>query len=100
MVVHSSALQAEPTLTLYAGEEEQSPDTWADRYTDVWLLLEVTAEDDAGEPVLGKLRVITTDPMTLAFQQLWRTYADRGILTLLCHSTYADPQPYVVAYAP
>ena len=100
MALHPSALQVEPTLTLYTGQEELSPDTWAAQYTDVWLLMEVTAEDEAGEPTQGKLLATTTDPMTPAFQQLWRTYADRGILTLLCHSAYTEPQPYVVAYAP
>jgi hypothetical protein len=92
--------QHEPTLTLYTGQEEQPPDIWADQYIDVWLLLEVTAEDEGGEPVRAKLLAITTDPMTAAFQQLWRSYADRGILTLFVHSKYAEPQPYVVAYAP
>jgi hypothetical protein len=90
----------EPTLTLYTGQEEESPDMWATQYIDVWLLLEVTAEDEAGEPVRGKLIATTTDPMTSAFQQLWRTYADQGILTLLCHSAYTERRPYVVAYAP
>lgn len=100
MALHLSALQGEPTLMLYTGPEEQSPDTWAAQYVDVWLLLEVTAEDEAGEPVRGKLITTTTDPMAPAFQQLWRTYADRGILTLLYHSAYTEPRPYVVAYAP
>ena len=92
--------QYDPTLTLYPGQEEQAPDIWADQYVDVWLLMEVTAEDEAGEPVRAKLLAITTDPMTTAFQQLWRSYADRGILTLFVHSKYAESQPYVVAYAP
>lgn len=100
MAVSPSAHQVEPTLILHPGQEEQSPDTWAAQYVDVWLLLEVTAEDEAGEPIMGKLIATTTDPMLPAFHQLWRTYADRGILTLFYHSAYTEPQPYVVAYAP
>ena len=91
--------QDDSTLTLYTGQEEQAPDIWADQYSDVWLLLEVTAEDEGGEPMRAKLLATTTDPMTAAFQQLWRSYADPGILTLFMHSKYAEPQPYVVAYA-
>ena len=89
----------DPTLTLYEGQEEQTPHEWAEQYADVWLLLEVTEEDEAGEPVRARLAAITTDPMTNAFQQLWRSYADRGILTLFMHSKYSEPHPYVVAHA-
>src|SRR5438128_6949103 len=46
----------DPTLTLYTGQEEQAPDIWGNQYVDVWLLLEVTAEDEGGEPVRAKLR--------------------------------------------
>ena len=31
--------------------------------------------------------------------QLWRAYAERGILTLSLPSQYSEPQPHVVAYA-
>jgi len=63
------------------------------------VLLAVTAEDEAGEPVCARLIATTTDPMTEAFQQLWRSYADRGVLTLFTHSKYSASQPYVVAHA-
>lgn len=89
----------DPTLTLYEGQEERTPHEWEEQYVDVWLLLEVTEEDEAGEPVRAKLAAITTDPMTDAFQRLWRSYADRGILTMLTHSKYSEPRPYVVAHA-
>ena len=99
MSIHLPHAEPDPTLTLYAGQEEQAPETWAAQYVDLWLLLEVTAEDEAGEPVQARLIACTTDPMSVAFQQLWRAYADRNILTLLLHSQYSEPQPYVVAYA-
>jgi hypothetical protein len=90
----------DPTLTLYEGQEELTPEEWEARYIDTWLLLQVTAEDDAGEPVRARLIAVTTDPQTNAFQRLWRSYADRGVLTLFTHSRYSEPRPAVVAYAP
>jgi hypothetical protein len=97
----SQPLQAlqDLTLTLYEGQEEQTPHEWEEQYMDVWLLLEVTEEDEAGEPVRAKLIALTTDPMVDAFQRLWRSYADRGILTLFIHSKYSEPLPYVVGHA-
>lgn len=89
----------DPTLTLYDGQEELTPEEWEGRYIDTWLLLQVTAEDEAGEPVRARLMAITSDPMNDAFQRLWRSYADRGILTLFTHSHYSEPRPAVVAHA-
>jgi hypothetical protein len=90
----------EPTLTQYDGQEELTPEEWEERYVDAWLLLQVTAEDEAGEPVRCRLVAVTTDPLTDAFQRLWRSYADRGVLTLFTHSQYSEPRPAVVAHAP
>jgi hypothetical protein len=92
-------VRQDPTLALYAGHEERTPHEWEEQFVDTWLLLEVTVEDEAGEPVCARLIATTTDPMTDAFQQLWRSYADRSILTLFTHSKYSEPQPYVVAHA-
>ncbi len=88
------------TLTLYEGQEELTPVEWEEHYVDAWLLLQITAEDEAGEPVRARLIAVTTDPQTDAFQRLWRSYADRGVLTLFTHSQYSEPRPAVVAYAP
>lgn len=87
------------TLTFHEGQEERAPHEWEDLYGDLWLLLEVTVEDEAGEPARAKLAATTTDPMTEAFQRLWRSYADRGILTLLTHGQYSEPRPSAVAHA-
>ncbi len=94
-----SPVQHESFLTLYEGQEERAPHEWEEQYIDVWLLLEVTEEDDAGEPLKAKLIAITTDPMVEAFQRLWRSYADRGILTLFMHGKYSEPRPSVIAHA-
>jgi hypothetical protein len=94
-----SPAQQDSSLTLYEGQEELSPQEWEERYINVWLLLEVTEEDEAGEPLKTKLAAITTDPMVETFQHLWRSYADRGIVTLFTHGKYSEPQPSVVAHA-
>ena len=89
----------DPTLTFYTGLEERPPPEWEERYVDVWLLLEITEEDEGGEPVRAKLIATTTDPMREAFQHLWRSYAARNTLTLFTHSKYSEPHPHVVAHA-
>jgi hypothetical protein len=89
----------DPTLTLYDGQEIHTPEEWEDRYVDTWLLLEVTEEDEVGEPRQAKLVATTSDPMTDAFQQLWRSYADRGVPTLFTHSRYSEARPTVVVHA-
>ena len=99
MSAQQSPMLQDATLTLYPGQEERTPQEWEEQYVDVWLLLEITVEDEAGEPVRTKLIATTTDLMSETFQQLWRSYADRGILTLFMHSTYSEPHPYVVAHA-
>ena len=92
-------IQPDSFLTLYEGQEERSPQEWEERYVNVWLLLEVTKEDETGEPIKTKLATITTDPMAEAFQRLWRSCADRGVLTLFIHSEYSESRPLVVAHA-
>lgn len=99
MSLHQPQITQESSLTLYKGQEERSPHEWQEQYEDVWLLLEMTEEDDAGEPVQARLVAITPDPTADAFQKLWRSYADRGILTLFIHSQYSGPRPHVVAHA-
>jgi hypothetical protein len=99
MSAQQSPILQDATLTLYTGLEERRPHEWEEQYVDVWLLLEVTEEDEGGEPVRARLIATTTDPMSEAFQHLWRSYADRNILTLFTHSTYSQPHPYVVAHA-
>ena len=100
MSSHPMSASLDPTLTQYDGPEELTPEEWEARYVDAWLLLQVTAEDEAGEPVCARLVAVTTDPLTDAFQRLWRSYADRGVLTLFIHGQYSEPRPAVVAHAP
>ena len=99
MSAQQTPVQQDAMLTLYSGQEERTPDEWEAKYVDLWLLLEVTEEDEAGEPVRAKLIATTTDPMSDAFQRLWRSYTDRNMLTLFMHSKYAEPHPYVVTHA-
>jgi hypothetical protein len=99
MSSQSASSQTDSALTLYNGQEELTPEEWEDRYVDTWLLLEVTEEDEAGEPQKARLIAFTSDPMTEAFQQLWRSYADRGVLTLFTHGKYSEPRPTVVVHA-
>jgi hypothetical protein len=94
-----SPIPQTPSLILYEGQEERSPREWEKQYVNVWLLLEVTEEDEVGEPLKAKLAAITTDPMTETFQRFWRSYADRNVLTLFTHSSYSEPRPSVVAHA-
>lgn len=96
----SVSVLRDPTLTPYEGQEELTPAEWEEHYVDAWLLLQVTAEDEAGEPVRARLVAVTTDPQTEAFQRLWRSYTDRGVLTLFTHGQYSEPRPVVVAHAP
>ncbi|MBM4259119.1 MAG: hypothetical protein FJ147_24870 [Deltaproteobacteria bacterium] len=94
-----ASVQTDLTLTLYNGQEELPPEEWEERYIDTWLLLEVTEENEAGEPQKARLIALTSDPMTEAFQQLWRSCADRGVVTLFTHSKYSEPRPTVVVHA-
>lgn len=99
MSSQSASVQIDSTLTLYNEQEELTPEEWEDRYLDTWLLLEVTEENEAGEPQKARLIALTSDPMSEAFQQLWHSYADRGVLTLFTHSKYSEPRPTVVVHA-
>ena len=99
MPSQSASIQTDLTLTLYDGQEELSPEEWEERHVDTWLLLEVTEEDEAGEPRKARLLALTSDPMSNPFQQFWRSYADRGALTLFIHGKYSEPRPAVVVHA-
>jgi hypothetical protein len=99
MASQSASPQTDLTLTLYSGQEELPSEEWEERYVDTWLLLEITEEDEVDEPTRARLIATTTDPMSDAFQQLWRSYADRGIRTLFTHSRYSGPHPTVVVHA-
>ena len=51
-------VRQDPTLALYAGQEERTPHEWEEQFIDTWLLLEVTAEDEAGQRRLDHVRVV------------------------------------------
>ncbi len=66
---------------------------WEEQYPGIWILLEVTEEDD-GEPVRGKL--ITTAPDPEGFQKVWKSHRKRGVLTMVTYGPPLKPGPAVV----
>jgi hypothetical protein len=75
-------------------QEERSLVEWQQRYPDVWLLLEVTREEE-GEPLAGRLVAVAPDDMALV--DLWQEYRRHGKITVMLHSRYTDAGPTVVA---
>ena len=71
-----------------------------EQYPGIWILLEVTEEDD-GEPVRGKRRwrarpLITTAPDPEDFQKVWKSHRKKGILTMVTYGPPLEPGPAVV----
>ena len=66
---------------------------WEEQYPGTWILLEVT-EEDAGEPVRGKLITTAHDPED--FQEIWKSHRKRGILTMVTYGPALEPGPAVV----
>lgn len=75
---------------------ERAIGEWEERYPGVWILLEVTAQDD-GEPVRGKLIATAKDPEE--FQEVWRARRNQGVLTMLTYGPPPEPRAAVVASA-
>ena len=74
--------------------EERSLVEWQQLYPDLWLLLEVT-EDDEGEPRKGRL--IAVDPEDINLVPLWQEYGRQGKITAMIHGVYTEAGPTVVA---
>lgn len=75
-------------------QEERSLAEWQQLYPDLWLLLEVTEEDE-GEPQKGRLIAVDPDDITLV--PLWQAYGRQGKITAMIHGIYTEPGPTVVA---
>jgi hypothetical protein len=75
---------------------EQTIEEWEKQYPDLWILLEVTTEDD-GEPRRGTLIATAHDPED--FQDLWKACRARGMLTMLTYGPPREPRPEVVVSA-
>jgi hypothetical protein len=69
---------------------------WETQHPGLWLLLEITEEDE-GEPVRGRLLATAEDPDAL--QAAWKSYRDQGVLTMLTYGPPQEPRPEVVVSA-
>lgn len=67
---------------------------WQQLYPDLWLLLEVTEEEE-GEP--QKARLLAVDPEDVTLVPLWQEYGGQGKITAMIHGLYTDTGPTVVA---
>jgi len=75
---------------------EQSIQAWEAQYPEAWTLLEITAEDE-GEPTRGVLIATADDPNEI--QTVWKSYRNRGVLTMLTYGCRREPHPEVVVNA-
>ena len=85
--------QRTPTLQIINAEEIRPIPEWESLYPDLWMLIEVTREDE-WEVYEGKLIATAVDPMELI--DVGRGYDERGIATLETRGNYAEPQPAFV----
>lgn len=83
---------AEPQLI--NAQEERPLAEWQQLYPDLWLLLEVTEEDE-GEPHKGRL--IAVDPEDITLVPLRQECGRHGKITAMIHGVYTEPGPTVVA---
>ncbi len=88
------ALNRSSELQIINAQEERPLAEWQQLYPDLWLLLEVTEEEE-GEPQKGRL--IAVDPDDVNLVPLWQEHARQGKITAMIHGTYTEPGPTVVA---
>jgi hypothetical protein len=69
---------------------------WETQHPGLWLLLEITEEDE-GDPVRGRLLATAEDADAL--QAVWKSYRDQGVLTMLTYGPPREPRPEVVVSA-
>ena len=81
-------------LQVINAQEERPLAEWQQLYPDLWLLLEVTEEEE-GEPRKGRL--IAVDPDDVNLVPLWQEHARQGKITAMIHGIYTEPGPTVVA---
>jgi hypothetical protein len=75
---------------------EQPIQAWEAQFPEAWILLEIIAEDE-GEPVRGVLIATADDPNEL--QAVWKSYRDKGVLTMLTYGCQRELHPEVVVSA-
>ena len=76
-------------------QEERLLAEWQQLYPDLWLLLEVTEEEE-GEPRKGRLLAVDEDDINLV--PLWQEQGRQGKMTAMLHGVYTKPGPTVVAW--
>lgn len=81
-------------LKVINAQEERPLGEWQQLYPDLWLLLEVTEEDE-GEPRKGRL--IAVDPEDVNLVPLWQEWEQQGKITAMIHGAYTEAGPTVVA---
>lgn len=83
---------AEPRII--NAQDERPLEEWQEMYPDLWLLVEVTEED---EWEILKCRLIAVDPDDMNLVPLWQEAARQGKITGMFHGVYTEPGPTVVA---
>jgi hypothetical protein len=81
-----------PTSRVVNADEIRPIHKWERLYPDLWMLIEVTREDQ-WEGYEGKLVATAVDPMELV--NIGRSYDERGIVTLETRGDYGEPQPSI-----
>ncbi len=81
-------------LQIIDAQEERSLEEWQQLYPDLWLLLEVTEEEER-EPRKGRL--VAVDPDDVNLVPLWQEYGRQGKITAMIHGVYTEAGPTVVA---
>ncbi len=88
------ALKRHSGLRMINAQEEHSLAEWQQLYPDLWLLIEVTREED-GEPLNGRLMAVASEDMDLI--EAWRPVTEQGKITAIIHGVYSEAGPTVVA---
>jgi hypothetical protein len=92
LMVQTLRRPAEPQVI--NAQEERPLAEWQQLYPDLWLLVEVTEEDE-WEPVKGRLIAVDSDDMNLV--PVRQEYGRQGKITAMIHGVYTEPGPTVVA---
>ncbi len=85
-----------PTLRMVNSTEEKSPAEWEELYPDLWMILEVTQED---EWEVYKARLIATAEDDAELINIARSYDQKGTVYMITKGNSKGDQPLVVANA-
>ena len=85
-----------PTLRMINATEAKSPAEWRALYPDLWMILEITRED---EWEVYEARLMATAEADLELVGLLRSYIQRGIRHMLTRGNPKEEGPYLVACA-